>query len=165
MSISILYNKAHSNPLLYNQLLGISKQTFDELLNSFRLDIPKRLSNAQRLFAVLYAEYKELGARDLGELLGYVNSKRDGAYFLSQAKNALNYQRRKMKDLVFGDQALKPLEHTAPILISYRNDNGKRMHGAFYDHYTMRCITARETYISKSPEHQIKKPHFIEFQT
>ncbi len=39
----------------------------------------------------------------------------------------------------------------APISISFRNDQGKRMHGAFYDHYAIRQITGHETIILKEP--------------
>lgn len=40
----------------------------------------------------------------------------------------------------------------AAITISYRNDQGKRMHGAFYDHYTIRKVTDHETKIAIAAE-------------
>lgn len=43
----------------------------------------------------------------------------------------------------------------AAIAISYRNEQGRSMHGAFYDHYTMRHITQHETNILKPPEQGI----------
>ena len=36
----------------------------------------------------------------------------------------------------------------APVIISYRDDRGKRMHGAFYDHYLVRHITQHPTKIT-----------------
>lgn len=39
----------------------------------------------------------------------------------------------------------------APITISYRNDQGKNMHAAFFDHYTMRRATAHYTNIALAP--------------
>lgn len=32
---------------------------------------------------------------------------------------------------------------TAPVIISFRNDEGKRMHGAFFDHYVIRKLKNR----------------------
>lgn len=39
----------------------------------------------------------------------------------------------------------------ATIQISYRNDQGKRMHAAFYDHYTVRRITHNNTAVVHAP--------------
>lgn len=38
------------------------------------------------------------------------------------------------------------------IVIAYRNDQGKMMHGAFYDHYTLRKITQRKTCVARGKE-------------
>ncbi len=54
----------------------------------------------------------------------------------------------------------------APVIISYRDEQGKRMHAAFYDHYTFRHITQHDTKIScaeKSNTNQFKS--FIEQTT
>ncbi|RUR04433.1 gamma-glutamyl-gamma-aminobutyrate hydrolase family protein [Legionella sp. km772] len=43
------------------------------------------------------------------------------------------------------------------------NDQGKTMHGAFYDHYTIRRSTLRETYLTKAPEETIESfTHFVQ---
>lgn len=56
----------------------------------------------------------------------------------------------------------KDLLH-APIAISYRNEQGKRMHGAFYDHYLMRQITKHNTHIIKANTNQITCQSFYNF--
>lgn len=47
------------------------------------------------------------------------------------------------------------------IVIGYRNDQGKRMHGAFYDHYTVRKITARRVNTAHSDHQSIET--FVDF--
>ena len=59
MSIRRLFQEAQTQPLLFKQRLGISKEVFEQLLVSFNVSVPKHLSNQERLFAVLYAEYKK----------------------------------------------------------------------------------------------------------
>ena len=49
----------------------------------------------------------------------------------------------------------------APVIISYRDDQGKRMHGAFYDHYLIRNITLHPTKITISKSQKIT--HLQEF--
>lgn len=39
----------------------------------------------------------------------------------------------------------------APITISFRNDQGKHMHAAFFDHYTVRRLTEHTTNIALAP--------------
>lgn len=163
MSIRRLFQEAQTQPLLFKQRLGISKEVFEQLLVSFNVSVPKHLSNQERLFAVLYAEYKKLSPRNVGDLLDYVNAKRDGAIFLERANNALTRVRREMSR--FG-LVVPALNLPAPILISYRNDQGKAMHGAFYDHYTLRRITGSRTCITKSGECSTKTfEYFIDKQT
>lgn len=49
----------------------------------------------------------------------------------------------------------KPAPKPAPIVIAYRDIQGKRMHGAFYDHYLFRKITQHDTLIAHSTEQTI----------
>lgn len=52
--------------------------------------------------------------------------------------------------------------NSSPIKISYRADQGTRMHGAFFDHYTMRKITGHETLVSCAADTKIDTfTHFI----
>ncbi len=43
------------------------------------------------------------------------------------------------------------------IGISFRHDEGKRMHGAFFDHYVFRNIAKRRTHILTSPQTSLQK--------
>lgn len=52
-------------------------------------------------------------------------------------------------------------EEDANLSISFRHDEGKRMHGAFFDHYVFRKITNRRTKILSTPETNLNK--FKEF--
>lgn len=52
-------------------------------------------------------------------------------------------------------------KYLAPVIISYRDDRGKRMHGAFYDHYLVRNITQHPTKITIHKS--LKITHLEEF--
>lgn len=55
---------------------------------------------------------------------------------------------------------------SAPVQISYRSDQGKRMHGAFFDHYVIRMISNHETEVLKSEESSISSfTSFIQSST
>ncbi|CAF1462467.1 unnamed protein product [Adineta steineri] len=50
---------------------------------------------------------------------------------------------------------------TAPVIISYRNDQGNTMHGAFFDHYVIRNITQHNTVLIRNPT--VNTNRFIAF--
>lgn len=175
MTLSNLYAHAQSTPELYNTLLGIAQDVFENLTRCFDLGIPQRFTKNERLFATLYAGHNALDAKATGELLQYTNQKRDGDKFIYAANKALARARKIINTTTTPAQIIPLLQLPivanmparvkkipvfvaaleAPVLISYRNDQGKTMHGAFYDHYTIRNITQRETYITKAPDHQL----------
>lgn len=64
------------------------------------------------------------------------------------------YTKLTKNDITLAKPIKKIYGHPAPTIIniSYRNEQGKRMHGAFYDHYLLRKITGYETQAIVSPE-------------
>lgn len=178
MTINTLYQEAISNPQLFLKLIGINKSAFELLTPHFQLAIPQKLSLSERLFAALYVEHQALNANKTGIFLCYKNTSRDGAKFLAQAEKALTSARNQIvippvavprapevisPPVVVPAQSPQPVaqpvslkkssyggSRPAPILISYRTEQGRRMHGAFYDHYTVRQITAHETVLSRA---------------
>lgn len=104
---------------------------------------------------------------DLGDTLVFLWSKSNSDKEQKQLMVLLNHLINQLKPLLdFKVKIKEKKDSKIPILISYRNDQGKRMHGAFFDHYTIRHITQSPTKVLVQDHHDIVQfKEFIESTT
>ena len=99
MNIKSLYEQACLYPVTFWDNLGINKTEFEVLLKYFSLSVPTKLSKEERLFAILYVEKFNLDGKEIGQIIPYVNAKRDGDKFIPTAKLALSSAKQQLIDL------------------------------------------------------------------
>lgn len=112
MSISILYEQARTNTSFFI-MTGLTQHDFDLLLPFFNITCAKKLTKPQQLFAALHAEHCKLGAEKIGQLIPYVNYKRDGQTFLNQAQIALTKARA---NIASNQSTISPVMSTSNIM-------------------------------------------------
>ena len=109
MSAKDLYQEALTNPSKFNKYCNISQQEFDALLSHFKLKCPKKLTYAEKLFAILYVNKNELtNCSEIGRFLTYSSPSNGGKKFIQEANDALKIAKQERK------HALNPTRQTQP---------------------------------------------------
>lgn len=135
LHFAVKNNKPKSVEFLINKNADI---TIKDENNSTAMDLAVEKQNIEIIYILLHKiDYHTL-YQILQNYFFHVNNFND-MQFYKQIKNIYQKLIAQHKDLLH-----------APIAISYRNEEGKRMHGAFYDHYLMRKITKHSTHLIKA---------------
>lgn len=125
MPIKEIYQQAMIDEASFRRDTGLEKQDYVHILKNFHLPFPKKLTNEEKLFAILYANNYQLDEKKTGTLLEYSNAKRDGGRFLINAREAL----KKAQDASLAVPLReRPVQVTRPVAVKAPRKSTKFFH-------------------------------------